>query len=147
MSLSIHESPLLPVARPWRLAARGLFAALLGVISFLALYPDPPRMADTGWDKANHALAFAALAAVWLAAWAVSRRRLWQPVAALMGYGLLIELLQAGIPGRSADGADLVGDATGLALGLAFAAGVGGWLRRRQARRARAAVLSAAASR
>jgi VanZ family protein len=147
MSLSIHESPLLPAARPVRLAARGLFAALLGVISFFALDPAPPQLADTGWDKANHALAFAALAAVWLVAWAVSRPRLWQPVAALMGYGLLIELLQAGIPGRSADVADLVGDAAGLALGLAVAAGLGHVLRRRQARRVRAAVLSASASR
>jgi len=100
-------------------AWRAVLAALLVACSWLAFDPNPPPSADTGWDKLNHALAFCALA---IAA------RLSFPHAtprglslALLGYGVFIELVQARIPGRSADALDLLGDAVGIIAGLLLA--------------------------
>jgi hypothetical protein len=58
--------------RPWR----ALLAVLLVAITGLALVPDPPQTVSTGWDKSNHALAFASLA--FAGVWAVwPRPRQW----------------------------------------------------------------------
>jgi VanZ family protein len=94
-------------AHLWRLS---LFA-LLGVILLLALGPKAPVAIDTGWDKANHLLAFAALG--WVAAQAYASRWRW---LALLGYGVLIELLQALTPHRYASALDVLADAAGLVL-------------------------------
>lgn len=86
-------------------------------VAWLALTPNPPPQADTGWDKANHGLAFFAMGMAAARAWpGAAAVRL---AAALLAYGLLIEIVQAFVPGRSADAADLVADAAGLALALA----------------------------
>ena len=103
---------------------RALLVLLLAAISWLALVPDPPRQLSTGWDKSNHLLAFGTLAftAVW-ALWPEPRR--WgRLVAAGLGYGAAIEVVQGLLPPRSCDWHDLLADGLGLALGLAFAAGV-----------------------
>ena len=102
---------------PWQ----WLFLLLLCVISFLALAPVPPKDVDTGWDKANHALAFAVLAFVGV--WAFASRPhqwLWL-VLALLAYGGGIEVAQSYLPPREADLADLLADAVGIALGLLVA--------------------------
>lgn len=100
-----------PLRRLWRT----LLAAMLAVVTWLALEPAPPEVADLGWDKLNHLCAFAALA--WVAAAAFAPR--WRTVAAgLLAYGVVIELLQAMTPTRSAEAADVLADALGLALGL-----------------------------
>jgi VanZ family protein len=48
----------------------------------------------------------------------------------LLAYGVLIELLQSRIPGRSAEAADVLADAIGIALGLSAYALVAWWTRR-----------------
>ncbi|WP_457445292.1 VanZ family protein [Roseateles sp. P5_E4] len=100
---------------------RALLAVLLIVITCLALSPAPPKTITTGWDKSNHALAFAALAfsGVW-AMWPVSQRpRQWiWLVIALIGYGIGIEIAQSFLPPREADWHDVVADSVGIALGL-----------------------------
>lgn len=88
-----------------------LMWALVGAILVLALLPNPPEPIDTGWDKTNHLLAFVTLGLV--ASLAHASRWRW---AALLGYGVLIELLQALTPHREASTADVVADALGLAL-------------------------------
>ncbi|KQW44973.1 hypothetical protein ASD88_18900 [Pelomonas sp. Root662] len=110
---------------------RALLALLLIVITWLALSPAPPRTVDTGWDKSNHALAFAALAfaAVW-AMW--PRPRQWLVlVAALLVYGGAIEVAQGFVPSRSADWLDVLADGLGIAIGLAAAWPVAGTAARR----------------
>jgi VanZ family protein len=106
-------------------AARALLALLVVAIGWLALSPRPPTLFSTGWDKANHLLAFATLAAAASFGWVAARRRVaiafW-----LLGYGALIEVLQHWVPGRSSEFADLVADAVGIAFGLWLA----GWLQR-----------------
>lgn len=105
-------------ARPyWRL----LMLLLFCVISYLALTPAPPKELDTGWDKANHFLAFASLA--FSGCWSVDTARarwLVLPVA-LVAYGGAIELLQMLVPGRASEWADLLADSIGIAIGLAVA--------------------------
>lgn len=110
-----------------RLVWRALLALLLGAITWLALSPAPPDTLSTGWDKANHLLAFAALAfsAVW-ALWRQPRQWLWL-VLALLGYGVFIEIAQSFLPPREADWHDVVADGVGIALGL-LAAHVVTWL-------------------
>ncbi|HEY0953378.1 MAG TPA: VanZ family protein [Roseateles sp.] len=104
-----------PERRPlWR----ALLLALAVAITWLALSPVPPKTADTGWDKANHLLAFATLAFVGV--WALwPRPRLWGwLVLALLAYGVSIEVAQSFLPPREADWQDVVADGLGIALGL-----------------------------
>ncbi len=104
------------------LAARRGWRALLGLlwlaVSYLALTPDPPPQIDTGWDKANHILAFASLAGAAMLAFSPARSKPAVIAALLVVYGILIEVLQSFVPGRTADAADVVADAVGIALGL-----------------------------
>jgi VanZ family protein len=103
----------------WRRRWRVLLAALVLAIALLAFTPGEVPMPTLGQDKLNHATAFAALSAVGL----LSRRATASPVrvavAALL-YGVLIELVQSRIPGRSAELADLLADTVGIVLGLAL---------------------------
>ncbi|MFG6429449.1 VanZ family protein [Roseateles sp. LYH14W] len=101
-----------------RVLWRALLALLLAVITWLALSPAPPESANTGWDKANHTLAFAALAFV--SVWALWQRpRQWLLlVAALLAYGGFIEIAQSFVPSRSAEWNDVLADGMGIALGL-----------------------------
>ena len=112
--------------RLWRIALGGLALWIAG----LALTPDPPPQVDTGWDKANHVLAFAALGWVARGAAGPATDAAWRWVAAVMVYGVLIEILQTQVPGRHGEMADLLADAVGLAAGWIFAAGAA-WLRHR----------------
>lgn len=101
-------------ARPARIA---LFVALTAAVAWLALSPTPPRGVDTGWDKANHALAFAVMLVSGRLAWPP---RPWTVALGLLGYGLLIELVQSHVPGREASALDVIADAAGIAIGAAL---------------------------
>lgn len=106
---------------------RALLLLLIIAICWLALSPVPPKTADTGWDKANHALAFAVLAFVGVWAFA-SRPRQWGwLVLALLAYGGGIEIAQSFVPPREADVADLLADGLGIALGLLVAWPLAAW--------------------
>ncbi len=112
-------TPLLPA--PLQTTCRLLLVLLLAAVCALSFHPAPPTGMDTGWDKANHLLAFVALtllaeAGFW-SAWTPAQRRL-RVALGLLAFGLFIEVVQAGIPSRSAEAADLLADALGIALGL-----------------------------
>ena len=100
----------LPLTRITRLA----FWVAAAVVLYFALAPVPARELLTGWDKSNHVVAFAGLAVLGLLGWA-SRVRL--VLAGLIGYGMLIELLQLATPDHQFDLQDLAADAIGLAVG------------------------------
>ncbi len=100
--------------------ARPSFWALLLCVTVLSLLPTdylPPQIFSL-WDKAQHALAFAALAALGLQAYP---HRRWRVLAGLLVFGGLIELAQAATGWRYGEWADWLADAVGLALGLALA--------------------------
>jgi len=109
--------------KPWW---RALLALLLLVISWLAFSPKPPEGIDTGWDKANHLLAFATLAVVSALSLTGARRerKVGKVVLGLLAYGIFIELVQTQVPGRSAEAADVLADMVGVALGLLLLAGL-----------------------
>ena len=105
-------------ARPWW---RFMLVLLLCAVTWLALAPAPPRLLSTGWDKLNHGLAFSALAVAAAMGFTAAR---WRISGALLAYGALIELLQAFLPPREADLADLMTDGLGIAIGLLLAGGL-----------------------
>lgn len=111
---------LTPIRALWNATAawRVVLWLLLMVVSWLAFTPDPPAGATLGWDKLNHASAFAALALCVVRAHAAPA---WRIAASLLGYGVLIEIVQTFVPGRSGEAADLLADAVGMAAGLLLA--------------------------
>jgi VanZ family protein len=85
----------------------------------LALHPRSPEvMQFEHADKLNHLLAFGTLAAL---AQLMRSGGLWhsaQHAAALLLYGVGIEVAQSFVPGRQASRADVLADGLGIALGL-----------------------------
>ena len=94
-----------------------LFLCLLGGL-WLALTPlaGPPPPPGP-WDKVEHAAGFYVLTLLALAAFPAGAR--WKILAALTGYGALVEVLQ-GIPAlrRTTDLFDLAADVLGIGLAL-----------------------------
>ncbi len=103
--------------RPWQL----LLITLLLVVSYLALVPTPSHVLDTGWDKLNHSLAFVALAGSAYLGYARAKRSWLLIPLAVLAFGGGIEVVQAFIPSRSADWADLLADAIGVTAGTSLA--------------------------
>jgi VanZ family protein len=103
--------------KQWRV----IFVVLVVAVGYLALTPQPPQKLDTGWDKLNHVLAFAALACAVSLGWPLSKqRRLWLLVGLIL-LGGLIEVLQLYVPGRFSEWQDLLADTIGVTLGAAIA--------------------------
>lgn len=102
---------------------RGLvvgFWALALCVAVLSLMPVaylPPPVFSL-WDKAQHALAFAALAALGLLAYP---RRPWRLAVGLLAFGGAIELAQAATGWRYGEWGDWLADAVGLVAGSALA--------------------------
>lgn len=97
----------------WRWA----FVVSLVVVLVLALMPARLPMPSTGWDKANHALAFTVLAILGCRSYP---RRTALVLLGLLMYGGMIELLQGLTGYRMAEWLDLATDGVGLALGFAL---------------------------
>ncbi len=107
-------------SRTWRV----LLVLFIVVVSWLALAPRPPADVDFGWDKANHMLAFAALAfAARLGYPAPRAARVLGPMA-LLAFGGLIEILQLLVPERSGEWLDVLADGVGIVCGALIAAAV-----------------------
>jgi VanZ family protein len=91
------------------------------IVGYLALSPSPPHGASLGWDKLNHAAAFAAMA---FAAVLALRNLRWHRryvALGLVGYGGAIEIAQWFVPGRSCEWGDLLADCIGIAVGAQLA--------------------------
>ena len=101
--------------------------AILAAILIVALWPlEQQPQALPHSDKLLHALAFAFLF-VWFAALAGDRRH-WQVFIGLLGYGLVMEVLQSFTPYRLMSPGDVLADAIGLGAGwLLSSAGLSGW--------------------
>lgn len=95
---------------PSEWAARGIFVVCALAILYLAL-SSTKGLPSTGWDKANHFLAFAALMFIANCGWP---RRRTSIVWSLLGYGVAIEALQTFTQARNADWLDVVADAVGI---------------------------------
>ena len=101
--------------------ARILLGVDLLAISALAFMPGPEVPVTTHWDKGDHTLAFFSLSLLARFAW--PRAPFWRIALALVGYGVLIEIVQSFLPTRDAEALDVLADSTGIVV---FA--VGAWL-------------------
>jgi VanZ family protein len=101
---------------------KALFWLCFVAVNSLALSPAPylpPLEIFNWWDKAQHAIAFGALAVLAVLAYPeASRLRI---AVLLMGQGVLIEVLQYYGGYRFGDWQDAVADGLGVLLGLAIA--------------------------
>lgn len=105
----------------WQLLFRLGLLGCLALTSFLAFAPLESAPL-TGHDKANHIIAFVALA--WLADGAYpgpEPGRGWQKWLLLLGHGLFIEATQHFLPYREFSWWDLVADGFGILLYVAGA--------------------------
>jgi VanZ family protein len=94
------------------LALRIGFIAALAALLLLSLLPPsslPP--VQTGWDKADHALAWLALGLLGMLAWP---QRKGAVLVGLVAYGGAVELLQGMTGWRQPEWADLLADVLGL---------------------------------
>jgi VanZ family protein len=101
---------------------RVLFILIAGAVAYLALIPAPPVVIDTGWDKANHMLAFGSMAFTAFLSCRSSKTMRIILMGLLFGYGGLIEILQMSVPNRAAEWGDLLADTVGIVAGAAVAA-------------------------
>ncbi|MBY6031307.1 VanZ family protein [Halomonas sp. DP8Y7-1] len=93
----------------------GLALLLAAVIAWGSLMPASELPEDLPWDKANHLLAYAGLAALV----ALACDRVWLSVGLAVGYGVLIELAQIPVPGRlGGDPWDMLANTLGALLGV-----------------------------
>ncbi|MEJ6022875.1 VanZ family protein [Ramlibacter sp. PS4R-6] len=113
---------------PRRLLLAAFWLALV-VIAVLALLPATMPLPSTGWDKANHTLAFAVLALLGSACWPSMNGRV---LVALAAYGGAIEIAQTFTETRMGEWIDWLADVAGLAVAAAYLA----WKHRRRRRRA-----------
>lgn len=99
----------------------------MGIIFWLSSRPKPPFswLADSvDWgDKLGHALIYAVLGALLWPAYSNVRqraKRIVRVLAAAAAYGLVDEIHQLFVPGRSFDLVDLAADAVGAGIGAAL---------------------------
>jgi VanZ family protein len=125
--LSSSPYPFIQTRRTWR----WLTVLLVAVVAWLALTPAPPSSLDTGWDKLNHALAFAAM--TWTSSFGFPAKgwRRAMPLLALFAFGAAIEVIQRWVPSRSSDWHDLLADMVGIAAGALLATLAAHLVRRR----------------
>src|SRR5438045_3363671 len=110
----------MPLSRTSVTGFRILLVTLLLVISYFAFTPLHYPALEVASDKLRHAAAFLALAFA-LDFSAPARRYDAAKILALLGYGIMIEVVQHFLPFRSSEFLDVVGDSAGLLLyGLAL---------------------------
>jgi len=110
--------------RWWLLGGYGLLALVMG----LALVPGSGLPVVPVSDKLMHALTFMLLM-LWFSA-LYPLQQAWRVALGLLGYGVLMELLQGLSGQRSAEIGDLLADAAGIAAGWLLArAGLHRWCR------------------
>lgn len=109
---------------------------MLGVVAFLSLMPDPPG-ADVN-DKLLHFSAYAGLSACF-STLVRDHRQLSGVAIGLIGYGILIEILQGLTGYRFMEALDVVANSAGVMTGLlVWLTPLPSWFRRLEARLFRA---------
>lgn len=103
---------ILRMRRLWQAVLVISVAAILFLATTSSSYPIP----SAANDKVNHIIAFFELTIVTRLAW--PRLSAYWYVPALLGFGFALELVQATLPYRTFSMADVLADATGIAIGM-----------------------------
>ncbi len=90
------------------------FFAATFAIFILAVIPNGGGI-DTGWDKANHFIAFFTLSLLLNRASSTTHARI-RNALSLLAFGMLIEVVQAFLDYRSADYHDIIADGIGILI-------------------------------
>jgi VanZ family protein len=98
----------------WRCA----FASALLATGVLSLLPATETLPSTGWDKSNHLIGYALLAALARLGW--PRTRAWWQFIGLTAWGALIEVVQGATGYRHAEWGDVFANGLGALLGAAL---------------------------
>jgi VanZ family protein len=106
--------------------ARLSFPIGLIAVAWLSLTPRDAMPEIQMWDKLQHLMAYAVLAACGAIGFPGGRPRLIVGVG-LIVFGCGLEIAQAAVPGRSSNIGDAVANIAGIALGLATA-WIGDWV-------------------
>ena len=89
------------------------FSAVISIL-VLAIIPNGGGV-DTGWDKANHFIAFFTLSLLLNRASSTAHARI-RNALSLVAFGMFIEVVQAFISYRSADYHDVIADSIGIVV-------------------------------
>ena len=95
--------------------------AYAGLVFVLSVTPSGSGPAFPAVDKAAHLCLYLVFGWLLVQAMGTNRRQRaqpWRAWAAVTSYGVLMELMQAGLPWRSAELTDAMMNATGAALGV-----------------------------
>ena len=102
------------IKKHYTLLARVSLAVALTTMTVLGLMP-PEHIPLSDWnDKLQHIIAFVILAFLIDASWPETELN-WKKALTLLGYGLLLEVLQGFTGYRELSGLDLLADAAGIA--------------------------------
>ena len=105
--------------------ARSAFAVGTIGIVIVSLLPAEELPSLGLWDKLEHAVAYAVVAALGGLAWA-GRTRAWAAIGvSLVLLGVVLEILQSMVPGRTSDPADAAANLVGTLIGLGGIAALG----------------------
>jgi len=96
----------------WKFALLASIAAIL----FLATTTGPLPVPSAPSDKVNHLIAFLELTLLMRLGWPQLKPLYFIPL--LLGFGMLIEIVQATLPYRDFSLADVAADAAGIAAGM-----------------------------
>jgi VanZ family protein len=96
-------------------AARASLAVTVAAVLYLATTDRSFPVIELVWDKAKHASAFAVLALLLDFSFPATRFGT-AKIAALLGFGILIEVIQYFLPYRDASALDVGADSVGIAL-------------------------------
>ncbi len=119
----ISTAPATPLLVQQQTFVRWAFWSCALVVLVLSLMPgEKIPLPTTGWDKADHLLAYAAMAALGCLAWP---GRILAVLVSLLVFGIVIEGLQAMTGYRSAEVNDVWAEVIGLGIGAGVAWGVG----------------------
>lgn len=110
-----------PRHQPWW---RALLVLLVLVVAGFAFTPSVASLPIEHVDKVQHVLAFSCMAGVASLGWPAWGSTALKIGAALLLYGVFIEVVQSFIPGRDASTLDVLADGAGVAAGLLTARAV-----------------------
>lgn len=131
MPKPIASTAMSSIGAQQRAAVRYAFWACAVAVLVLSLLPgEGIPLPTTGWDKADHLLAYAALAALGCLGWAERGRVVLSLLPALLLFGIAIEGLQGLTGYRSADANDVWAEVLGMVAGVIVAWIAGGLLSR-----------------